>query len=407
MLTIKQPTGMAPCQKACPAHIDVPRYIRLIAQGDFDQALAVIREKIPFPSVCGYACMQPCESSCNTKLIDDPIAIRALKRFAAEKGKPVEVEPPAPRTAKKVAITGAGPAGLTTAYYLSRLGHTITVFEAQPQPGGMMRWGIPKKRLPENILDAEIEAVKAAGFELRTNVKVESLDELQRQGYDAVLVSTGVPRKTSVGLMGKDAEAVRNWGLTLSNDNTLKIDSETTATNIEGVFAAGDVTTGPTSIINAIASGRKAAIAIDKYLGGNGDITETFTPQEGDVEFFIPPLTLNRVAPPREPASKGAEQTLSEDAAIAEAGRCLRCDIPIVANPDNCCGCLTCAFMCSLSNTGTFNIDRSHIQIERIRGGAEYKITFADECINCGICARYCTHDVLRRERIREALKCN
>jgi formate dehydrogenase beta subunit len=121
MVVTRKPTGMPPCQEACPVHLDVPRYVRHIAQEDFDQALAVIREKIPFPWVCGIICARPCEGRCNMKFLDGPIAIRALKRAAAEKGKPIEVGPPSFSTGNKVAVIGSGASGLTAAFYLAGL----------------------------------------------------------------------------------------------------------------------------------------------------------------------------------------------------------------------------------------------------------------------------------------------
>jgi len=149
---------VAPCRETCPAGIDVPRYIRCIKEGKFDEALAVIRERIPFPSVCGYACYSPCEAKCGNRQFGDPIAIRALKRAAAEKGgdlwrKNLTL---APDTGKRVAVVGSGPSGLTAAYYLTILGHKVTVLEALGEPGGMMRVGIPEFRLSREALDKEI-----------------------------------------------------------------------------------------------------------------------------------------------------------------------------------------------------------------------------------------------------------
>lgn len=204
MVVVNKASKMAPCQQACPAEIDVPRYIRAVQKGDFDLALAVIREKIPFPSVCGYACMHPCEAKCNMNLIDNPIAIRALKRVAAEKGSLSKIERISRKTGKNVAVLGSGPAGLTGAYYLAKLGHTVTVFEANSEPGGMMRQAIPEYRLPKNILDSEIKIIKETGIELKTNTRIESMTKLREQRYDAVLLATGAPQSVKMGIEGED-----------------------------------------------------------------------------------------------------------------------------------------------------------------------------------------------------------
>src|SRR3989339_1522300 len=157
-MKLSKPTT-APCREACPAGIDVPRYVRHIQKGEFDKALAVIRERIPFPFVCGYACVHPCETKCARSQFDEAIAIRMLKRVAAEKGErksgtaKITKRPP---TGKRIAVIGSGPCGLTAAHYLNIQGHRVTVYEALPLPGGMLRYGIPEYRLPEEIVDREI-----------------------------------------------------------------------------------------------------------------------------------------------------------------------------------------------------------------------------------------------------------
>ncbi|MCL6642828.1 MAG: formate dehydrogenase subunit alpha, partial [Candidatus Bipolaricaulota bacterium] len=196
----------APCSHACPAGIDVPRYVRLIAAGRFADALAVIREKIPFPSVCGLVCFHPCEAKCRRTLIDEAIAIRALKRAAAERDDgrwKLKVKRSSP-TGKRVAIVGSGPAGLTAAYYLARKGHAVTVYEELPEPGGMMRYGIPEYRLPREILDREIAEIEAAGVEIRTNTKIESLEKLFSEGVDAVFLALGAHRGVKLGIPGEE-----------------------------------------------------------------------------------------------------------------------------------------------------------------------------------------------------------
>ncbi len=200
----------APCSHICPANIDVPRYIRFIAQGKPAEALAVIREKIPFPFVCGYVCVHPCEAKCRRALLDEAISIKELKRFAAEHGNGLWKENArvAPATGKRVAIVGSGPAGLTAAYYLAKLGHAVTVFEALPEAGGMMRVGIPDYRLPKDILRADIKEIETIGVDIKTNTRVDSLDGLLAQGYNAVFLATGAHQGIKIGVKGEDSPGV-------------------------------------------------------------------------------------------------------------------------------------------------------------------------------------------------------
>jgi len=200
----------APCSHLCPAGLDVPRHIRFITEGRFGEAVAVIREKIPFPLVCGYVCLHFCETRCRRGELDETIAIRVLHRVAVEHDTGLWKlnSRVAPATNKRVAIIGSGPAGLTAAYYLAKLGHSVTVFEALPEPGGMMRIGIPDYRLPKDVLKAEIEEVKSVGVDIRTNIRVDSLDELLEQGYNAILVAVGTHRGQKLPIPGADLDGV-------------------------------------------------------------------------------------------------------------------------------------------------------------------------------------------------------
>ncbi|MFC1966893.1 NADH-quinone oxidoreductase subunit NuoF, partial [Chloroflexota bacterium] len=200
----------SPCQNACPAGIDVPRYIRAIGKGNFGEAVAVIREKIPFPAVCGYVCVHFCEAKCRRGQLEQPIAIKELKRFAADHdtGEWKQYFKMAPPTGKRVAVIGSGPAGLTAAYYLAMLGHESTVFEALPVAGGMMRVGIPAYRLPEEVLDREIKEIENIGVNIKTNSRVESVDDLFEQGYNAVFISVGAHRGTSMRIEGENTPGV-------------------------------------------------------------------------------------------------------------------------------------------------------------------------------------------------------
>jgi NADPH-dependent glutamate synthase beta subunit-like oxidoreductase len=473
------PIVEAPCRAACPAGIDVPRYIRLIGDGKYDQAAAVVREKVPFPSVCAYVCRAPCETKCRRgTLRDRPIAIEALKRFAVDHAGNVDVErSSAQPTRKRVAVIGSGPAGLTAAYYLKKVcGHETTVFEALSQPGGMMRVGIPAYRLPRDLLDREIQGIKRAGVDIKTNTRVDSLETLFEEGYDAVLVAVGTHegqkmplpgaeldgvlvsldflRDVNLGMQAKVgkrvlvlgggdvafdcARAARRLGadevqlaclepkdkipaapdeieqgqkegvvihpsrtftriigekgrvagvecpevesfefdeegraqvrvkkgseqilkadtvifaigqrpeipvrfaLTIGRRKTLEVDPHTLSARREGVFAAGDVLVGTSSVIEAIASGRKAASSIDLYLGGLGIIDEVVAPPE-QVPEVSPARKLQgeaegdpeRVRMPLLPVEKAltgfetVELGLTEEQALLETSRCLKCD---------------------------------------------------------------------------------
>ncbi|MDH5695765.1 MAG: NADH-quinone oxidoreductase subunit NuoF [Dehalococcoidia bacterium] len=461
----------APCSHTCPAGVDAPRYIRFIAEGKFAEAVAVIREKIPFPSVCGHVCVHPCEAKCRRGQLDEAIGIRVLKRFATEHDTGLWKlnSKVASATGKRVAIVGSGPAGLTAAYYLAKLGHSVTVFEASPEPGGMMRVGIPGYRLPEDILRAEIKEIESIGVDIKTNTRVDSLDELFKQGYDAIFLAIGAHQGIKIGVEGEDSPGVREcvsflmdvslgkelklgdrvavigggnaaidsartalrlgakevtivyrrtraempasaeeidgaiaegvkidflaapsriisrdghlelecvrmelgavdasgrrrpepiegsnfsmsfdaiiaaigqrpeiplqFNLPTSQANTIRVDPDTLASSREGIFAGGDAISGPASVIEAIAAGRQAAISIDKYLGGSGEIDETLAPPEEAVAPLGEAGEEWRVEVPTLPVAERlkdfsqVELGLSEEIAIKEAKRCLRCDL--------------------------------------------------------------------------------
>ncbi len=470
---LKKADYLVPCSYACPAHIDIPRYIRLVKEGKPAEAAAVIREKVPFPSVLGHICTHVCENDCRRGEINEAISIKNIKRYAAAnddgqwKQNGFKKDP----SGKKVAVIGSGPAGLTSAYYLTKLGHKVTVFESLPHAGGMMRVGIPKYRLPWDQLDAEIEVIQEAGVEIKTNSKVESAPALLEQGFDAVLAAVGahqganlpipgselngihintdflrkvsmgeavtvgekvvvlgggnvafdcagaarrlgakdvtivclearhemkaspeeidealeegttvhasvsfqgitgegdhvtgvkcskvcsfhfdekgraqivcevgsehvIPADTIIFAVGQRPDLTDAFGLPLARGNRIEADRQTTKTPVDGVFASGDAVYGTLSVIEAIASGRRAATAIDQYLGGDGKIEEQLAPPTemnpwfGREEDFA---ARERTTPEMLPVDeRGLEclvdQGLTTGQACGESERCLQCD---------------------------------------------------------------------------------
>lgn len=195
-----------PCTAVCPAHVDVPGYIALVREGRNADALSLIRKDNPFPTVCGYVCEHPCEKSCRRLIVDDAVNICGIKRFAAdhagEQAGPVCAEP----TGKTVAVIGGGPGGLTAAYFLSLMGHKVTVYESRRKLGGMLQYGIPAYRLPKDILQKDIDYILQAGIETKMKVEVGkdiSMDEIKEM-YDAVYVSIGAHDDRKLGIEGEE-----------------------------------------------------------------------------------------------------------------------------------------------------------------------------------------------------------
>jgi NADPH-dependent glutamate synthase beta subunit-like oxidoreductase len=475
-----------PCVEACPVGIDIPGYLRLIAHGKVDDAYALIREKVPFPGILGRVCTHPCESVCRRgDVFHQPIAICVLKRYVADNVGDISerVIHRANDTGHKIAIVGAGPAGLTAAFYLRKKGHQVTIFEQRAEPGGMMAFGIPDYRLPREVVKSEIKQILATGIELYTEKKLGkdfTFDTLKVDGYEAVFLAVGAQLSRKIDLTGAELEDVfwgvdflsevnegkeialkekvvvvgggnvavdvaltafrcgarevtlvclecreempantweveeaieegvkimPSWGpkkiledngnvsqvelvrctsvfdednnfcptfanitetveadqvilaigqatdfsfvdatVPLKVENGLIVIDETTlATDTPGIFAGGDVTKAPGSIIDSIAAGRRAAASIDIFLGGDGDISEV-TMQNVNSETEEPPYTgkrekgfadFKRELMPTLPVDKRhdgfdeVELGFTDDQASREAKRCLQCDLEL------------------------------------------------------------------------------
>jgi NADH-quinone oxidoreductase subunit F len=477
---------LSPCQHACPAGIDVPNYVAAVAKGNYANAVSIIRERNPFPAVCGRVCIHPCETKCRRGELDHSVPIRLLKRFAADwyydhMDLP---EHPFPVTRrKKVAIVGAGPAGLTCAYFLAKAGFAATVFEAKERGGGMLEITMPEFRLPREVILKEIEYIERCGVTIITNAPVDAnhtVNDLIGEGYGAVFIAAGAQASKRLEIPGEDesieglhyglsylasvkegnpiplkgrvivigggnvamdvartairsgAEAVQifyrrtleempAWGkevdealeegilihpmwapsriikengalkgvefarsrtvfnddgtsrLTVDRNDTrivdaealiisvgqapdasfltrdgqiernlwgsLAVDRNTLATNISGVFAGGDFTTGPSTVIEAIASGRRAALAIENYLEGRHEritirdektsLNETDgLALDGGAYESAERITAKKENPGvRTSDFREVESGFTESQAQAEAMRCLRCDL--------------------------------------------------------------------------------
>jgi heterodisulfide reductase subunit A-like polyferredoxin len=217
---ISKADGMAPCKAACPAGVNAQGYVALVAAGKFEEAYELVKERCPLPAVCGRICQHPCEGQCNRKELDEPVAVRDLKRFAADfvyakrdkkaraPFQPVKIQK------EKVAIIGGGPAGLTAAQDLTKQGYPVTLFESRPFLGGMLRLGVPAYRLPRDVLDYEIEQILNERVEVKLGVKLGNgpkditIDGLKKDGFSAIFVATGAHQSQKMGLPGDDAKGV-------------------------------------------------------------------------------------------------------------------------------------------------------------------------------------------------------
>ena len=228
-------TGTSPCKTNCPAHIAVQGYIKLASQGRYKEALELIKHENPFPAVCGRICPRKCESACTRGDIDEAVAVDEIKKFIAEQDLNMEhryVPKKRHEYGKKIAIVGAGPSGLSCAYYLAIDGYKVTVFEKQKALGGMLTLGIPSYRLEKDVINAEIDILRELGVEFKTGVEVGkdiSLKDLRGEGYEAFYLAIGAQAGRNLGIEGEDAEGVMTGvdflrEVNLGND--IKLDGE-------------------------------------------------------------------------------------------------------------------------------------------------------------------------------------
>lgn len=532
----------SPCQIACPAGIDIPSYVTLIGLGRDAEAIRLIREDNPFPWVCGLVCTSPCEFMCVRGRIDSPVSIKFLKGFAAERAMSemrYENPPKAVDNGRKVCIIGAGPGGLTAAYYLALKGYRVTVLEALPVPGGMMMVGIPRYRLPREVIDREVAMIEDLGVEFRYNTRMGkdvTFEQLKEQGFQAFLVAIGAHSALKLLIPGEDDfpqvlnaivflrrvalgdrhmpgkkvavigggnvavdaartcvrlgceevtivyrrtrsempaheeeiqqaedEGVKLLFLTMpleikgsggcvtalhclrcelgepdekgrqrpipidgsdhlidvdcvvsaigqtidadgllfplslkqSKRSTIMVNTLTMETAIPGVFAAGDVVSGPATVVEAIGGGRKASEAIDRYLQGVPQPTMPRVPaRRRRLECIeVPASTKMILSRPHMPLLSTDRRRITfqqvelgypENAVREEARRCLRCDI--------CRRCGLCVEICR-DKMGVDALKLGYLDFDHPTP-TDFR-TAAEKCITCGACAANCPNEAM------------
>jgi heterodisulfide reductase subunit A-like polyferredoxin len=326
--------GTPPCVATCPLHCNAQGYVALISQRKFKEALSLVREKLPFPGILAYACSHPCERECKRIEEDRPISICDLKRSLADHVEEPEFEfTPSEEKGQKVAIIGSGPSGLTAAYDLRKMGYRVTLFESKSEMGGLLTHGFPSYRLPRQVIEKDLSVIEKMGIEVRLDTEVgkDLSSETLYQSFDAIYIATGMAGVESMVRVFK--------GLKRTRRGTIQVDPISLQTGLKGVFAGGDLVTGPGTIVESMAHGRKAAISIDRYLRGEDLIQgrESEGTQTSPLRSTLPDSKREKreVLPDMVKPLK-AGLTLEE--AMEEAKRCLNCG--------GCSDCGECAKYC-------------------------------------------------------------
>jgi NADPH-dependent glutamate synthase beta subunit-like oxidoreductase len=321
-LLLSDHTGdcQAPCQIACPAHMDIPLMNRLLGEGNVDEALQVVMQDIPIPSVLGRICHAPCEGACRRKTVDEPVSICLLKRYAGDIGsyRSTPIKPEEQKIEQKVALIGAGPAGLSAAYYLQQMGYQCTLFEKSVRAGGLLHEAEVEGDQYQEVLEREVSGILGTGIILKTGVAVDK-DEFEKlqAAYNAIIMATGAVE-----------DDVRSWQIE-SNDKGISIDKSTYQTSRSGVFAIGNSIRPVRSAIRSVGHGKEVATSVDQYLTGkrvtgyprmfNSRFGKLRTKEIGE---YLKESHQGRRLEPANGLAKGFSPAEMKE----EAGRCLHCD---------------------------------------------------------------------------------
>ena len=326
--------GTSPCTATCPLHCNAQGYVALISQSKFKEALQLVREKLPFPGILAYACAHPCERECKRIEEDRPISICHLKRFLVDHVEEPEFQfTPVEEKGKKIAIVGGGPSGLAAAYDLRKMGYEVTLFESRSELGGLLTHGFPSYRLPREVVEKDLAVIDKMGIEVKCNTRVgkDVSPESLRQSYDAIFIAGGFIGAESILRVFK--------GLKRTRGGAIQVNPISLETGVKGIFAGGDVVTGPGTIVESMAHGRKAALSIDRYLRGENLFQgrESEGTQISSLRSLLPySKRMEREVLPN--MVKPLAASLTAEEAVAEAKRCLNCA--------GCSDCGECAKAC-------------------------------------------------------------
>lgn len=362
----------APCQVACPAHMNIPLMNRLIAAGKFDGSLEVVKRDIALPAVLGRICPAPCEGACHRKTVDDPVSICLLKRFVGDGGNTAEWNPPHP-TGKKVAVIGAGPAGLAAAYYLQIKGVEVTLLDKNEKAGGLLRTAISEEILPKEVLDKEIEIILKTGVGFKGGKEITSeLFQTLKTNYDAVVIATGTVSE-QFGLFGLKA-----------TPKGIIADKDSYQTSEKNVFAIGNVLRSSRLAVRSVGQGKEVAFSVLQYFngmepkGGPRIFNSRFGRLVSDEfsEYIKESVDAKRVFP-----QTGGNSGFSREEAIAEAKRCLHCDCRAIDN----CKLRDYSHRYQADQKRFKTSERRHITKQINHDTVIYE---PQKCIKCGICVR-------------------